>query len=175
MEHLRFPIGRFNADRAPTPAKRAEWIHDIEGAPAALREAVEGLDEVQLETPYRPGGWTIRQVVHHVPDSHVNAYVRFRLALTEEQPTIKPYLEARWADLVDARTAPIDSSLALLDALHARWVSLLSALEPEDWTRSFRHPEGGLITLDVALQIYAWHGRHHVAHVTALRRREGWD
>jgi hypothetical protein len=159
-----------------TDARRAACVARIAAAPAALRAAVAGLSEAQLDTPYRPGGWTVRQVVHHVPDSHLNAYVRIRLALTEDTPTIKPYEEARWAELPDARTLPIDTSLALLEGLHARWVALLGVLGAADGARQFHHPEHGrLITVDELIAMYAWHGEHHVAHVTSLRARNGWS
>src|SRR6476620_9464894 len=152
-----------------TDARRAECIARIAAAPEHLRTAVAGLDDAQLDTPYRPGGWTVRQVVHHVPDSHLNAYTRIKLALTEDEPTIKPYEEARWAELPDARTGPIEISLALLEALHRRWVLLLRELQPADFTRQFRHPEHGrAMSLDEVLALYAWHGRHHVAHITSL-------
>jgi len=142
--------------------------------PAKLREAVEGLDRVQLEMPYREGGWTVRQLVHHIADSHMNNYVRIRLALTEDEPTIKPYDEAKWAELADARTAPVETSLALIECLHARWVALLEGLSEADFVRAFFHPERGKVRLDVNLALYAWHGDHHVAHITALRARMGW-
>jgi hypothetical protein len=174
MEDLRYPVGRFAKDPEVTPEKIRGWIAEIEATPAALRAALAGLSPEQLDTPYRPGGWTVRQVAHHVPDSHVNAYVRFKLALTEEEPTIKPYEEARWAELADTRETPLEVSLALLEALHRRWVTLLRSLAPADWNRRLVHPELGRLALDHVLQIYAWHGRHHVAHVTALRQREGW-
>jgi uncharacterized damage-inducible protein DinB len=173
-DDLRFPIGDFRAPASTTEAERAALIGQIEVAPARLREAVLGLGQEQLETPYRPGGWTVRQVVHHVPDSHLNSYMRFRLALTEDEPTIKPYQEDRWAELPDARTAPPEVSLDLLEALHRRWTRLLRSLPPPDWQRRFRHPELGLMTLERTLALYAWHGRHHVAHVTTLRDRMGW-
>jgi len=134
---------------------------------------VAGLSEPQLDTPYRPGGWTVRQVVHHVPDSHINSYVRFRLALTENEPTVKPYDESRWAELADSRTAHIETSLALLESLHERWVLLLRSLSPADFRRQFRHPELGAVSLEKNLALYAWHGRHHVAHITSLRERMG--
>lgn len=171
---LRYPIGRFTPPDAPTPDDRSRRIDEIAGLPGALRAAVGGLSPEQLDTAYRPGGWTVRQVVHHVPDSHINAYVRFRLALTEREPTIRPYEEARWAELDDARTSPPDVSLALLDALHDRWVTLLRALPDDAWPRILHHPESGVHDLDWLLALYAWHGRHHVAHVTALRERMGW-
>jgi hypothetical protein len=175
MSDLRYPIGRFAFDGDVTPARRQEWIDTIAHAPAALRAAVDGLSPEQLDTPYRPGGWMVRQVVHHVPDSHMNAYTRFKLALTEDEPTIKPYDEARWAALSDSRDVPIAVSLTMLDALHERWVTLLRGLAPSDFQRTLRHPEHDrLMTLDYLLGLYAWHGRHHAAHITALREREGW-
>jgi len=173
-DDLRYPIGKFELAGEITEARRAQWIDEIAAAPAQLRSAVRGLTEEQLDTPYRPGGWTVRQLVHHLPDSHVNSYVRYRMALTEQEPTIKPYAEDRWAELADARTGPVELSLALLDSLHARWTLLLRALGPADWARTFRHPEEGIVSLERNLGIYAWHGRHHVAHVTSLRRRVGW-
>jgi len=132
------------------------------------------LSTEQLDTPYRPGGWTVRQVVHHLPDSHLNSYIRFRLALTEKEPTIKPYDQERWAELDDAKTAPIEPSLALLEALHQRWIMLLRSLIPADFARTFNHPEMGIVTLDATLRLYEWHGRHHTAHITSLRERMGW-
>jgi hypothetical protein len=174
MDDLRYPVGRYAAPDPITPEHRAAWIAALEAAPAALRAAVEGLSDDRLDTPYRPGGWTVRQVVHHVPDSHLNAYVRFKLALTEDAPTIKPYEEARWAELPDS-TGPVAPSLDLLDSLHARWVALLRAMPEEAWARTFFHPEQGrALRLDWTLGLYAWHGKHHAAHVTALRGREGW-
>ena len=172
---LRYPIGNFSYDGAMTDARRAACVARIAAAPAALRAAVAGLSDAQLDTPYRPGGWTVRQVVHHLPDSHLNAYVRIRLALTEDTPTIKPYEEARWAELPDARTLPVEASLALLEGLHVRWVGLLRGLGAADGARQFHHPEHGrLITVDELIAMYAWHGEHHVAHVTSLRARNGW-
>jgi uncharacterized damage-inducible protein DinB len=171
---LRYPIGRFEWEGSASGVRIAEWIAEIAAAPGHLRAAVEGLSAEQLDTPYRPGGWTVRQVVHHLPDSHLNSYVRFRLALTEPDPAIKPYDEARWAELGDARTAPAEVSLALLESLHGRWVLLLRSLTPEDWKRTFRHPEIGLVTLERNAALYAWHGRHHVAQIASLRRRMGW-
>lgn len=174
MEDLRYPIGKFGVDPEVTDAKRRRWIEEIAGTPAALRAAVAGLSEAQLDTPYRPGGWTVRQVAHHLPDSHLNAYVRFKLALTEAEPTVKTYDEAAWAELADGRTAPVELSLALLESLHRRWVLVLRSLFPGDFARTFRHPEWGTVSLDWYLQQYAWHGRHHVAHITSLRGRMGW-
>jgi uncharacterized damage-inducible protein DinB len=174
MSDLRYPIGKFSYEGPLGEDDRRKLLNDIQQAPAKLRTAVSGLSPEQLDTPYRPDGWTVRQVVHHVPDSHLNAYVRFKLALTEDEPTIKPYAEDRWAQLSDTKLTPIDVSLALLDNLHDRWVRLLRSLKPEDWKRTFRHPELGVVSLEKNLALYAWHGRHHVAHVTALREREGW-
>jgi hypothetical protein len=173
---LRYPVGRLVRPTTVSPAERAQFIDEIAACPAALRAAVRGLDDAQLDTPYRPDGWTVRQVVHHVPDSHLNAYVRFKLALTEAEPTIKPYREAEWAALPDGRSPLVAESLALLEALHARWVYMLRAMAPGDFSRTLIHPEhpGAPMTLDGVLATYAWHGRHHVAHVTSLRERMGW-
>jgi hypothetical protein len=174
MVDPRYPVGKFQPPAQVSEADRETFIRQIEEAPARLREAVKGLTLEELNTPYREGGWTVRQVVHHVPDSHMNSYVRFRLALTEDQPTIKPYMENLWAELPDARSAPIDLSLGLLESLHTRWVALLRTLTPEQWKRQFRHPELGVVSLETNLALYAWHGRHHVAHITSLRERMGW-
>jgi uncharacterized damage-inducible protein DinB len=174
MTDLAYPIGRLSYDSGSTPDKRRNWIRQIADAPAALRAAVKGLDATQLETPYRPDGWTVRQVVHHVPESHMNAYIRFKLALTEDNPTIKPYDEAAWSRTADTIRTPIDVSLSILDALHARWVVLLESLAPEDFARRFVHPESGPMTVDRLLQLYAWHGQHHTAQITGLRARRGW-
>lgn len=171
---LQYPIGRFEWSGKNTAEEQRRYIDEIEQAPAQLRAAVSGLSDQQLDTPYRPGGWTVRQVVHHVPDSHVNAYTRFRLALTEDEPTIKPYDEGQWAELPDARSAPVGPSLVLLESLHARWILLLRGLGEQDFARRFRHPELGTVNLERYLAVYAWHGRHHVAHITALRERSGW-
>lgn len=174
VESLKYPIGPFRPPKTATPDQRAVWIKDIAQLPPLLRTAVEGLEDDQLDTPYRPGGWTVRQVVHHVPDSHMNAYVRFRLALTEDMPRIKPYMEARWAELNDARSAPVEESLELLQALHKRWVRLLHSMDEDDWSRAYDHPETGEYPLTRGLALYAWHGKHHAAHITTLREREGW-
>ena len=171
---LRYPVGRFTRPASLSPAQRKEAIDAIAATPAAMRAAVKGLTDAQLDTPYRPDGWTVRQVVHHVPDSHMNAYCRFKLALTEETPTIRPYDEARWAELSDARDTPIETSLQLLDSLHDRWVRLLRSLQPADWKRTFNHPELGIMPLEKNLALYSWHGRHHVAHITELRKKMGW-
>lgn len=174
MDDLRYPTGTFSLDPAPDAAKRRTWIQAIAQAPAALRNAVAGLTDAQLDTPYRPGGWTVRQLVHHVPDSHLNAYVRLKLALTEVGPTIRPYDEGAWASLADTRLTPVETSLTLLAALHERWVVLLDSMREDDFSRSLVHPDRGTVTTGWLLQLYAWHGHHHVAHVTALRKREGW-
>ena len=171
---LQYPIGKFQWGGAITDKQREELIAQLEQAPAQLRQAVTGLTQEQVDTPYRPEGWTVRQVVHHLPDSHMNTYIRFRLALTENEPTIKPYDQERWAVLEDARTAPIELSLALLESLHSRWVLLLRSLRPQDFGRTLRHPELGVLTLDRYLSLVAWHGRHHIAHITSLRGRMGW-
>lgn len=168
LERLRYPIGRWERPLSPTREDCAEWIDAIERLPGELRAAAESLSAGGLDTPYRPGGWTARQVVHHVADSHMNSSVRFRLTMTEERPTIRPYDEAAWAELVDARTAPAEVSLRLIEALHERWALLARSFTERDLTRTFVHPEmDGEIRLDEALSLYAWHGRHHVRHVAA--------
>ena len=174
MSDPRYPIGKFTYNNPPTANERQKLIADIEQTPKALRAAIAGLTRQQMETPYRDGGWTVRQVVHHVPESHMNAYIRFKLALTEEEPTIKPYREDRWAQLDDVNTTPPEVSLALLDNLHDRWVRVLHAIKAEEWKRTFRHPELGVVPLEKNLALYSWHGRHHVAHITELRKRMGW-
>jgi uncharacterized damage-inducible protein DinB len=174
MSDLRYPVGKFTSKPTLTDAERSALIQQIAEAPAKLREAVKNLAQEQLDTPYRPGGWTVRQVVHHIPDSHLNSYIRFKLGVTEEQPTIKPYEEKLWAELVDGKSSPIEPSLTLLESLHHRWVLLLRSLSARDFARTINHPENGLMNLDRLLQLYAWHGRHHVAHITALRERMGW-
>jgi uncharacterized damage-inducible protein DinB len=171
---LRFPIGEYEAVDTITDDQRRAFLAALAETPARLRDAVAGLSAEQLDTPYRPGGWTVRQVVHHLPDSHMNSYMRSKLALTEQEPTIKTYEEALWAELADAKTAPVEPSLALLENLHTRWVLLLRSLTPAEVARKFRHPERGTMTIDENLALYAWHGRHHVAHITALRKRNGW-
>jgi uncharacterized damage-inducible protein DinB len=173
MSDARYPIGRHAAVSTLTPAQRKELIAQIAAAPANLRRAVQGLDDQQLDTPYRDGGWTVRQVVHHVPDSHMHAYLRCKFLLTEEQPTIKVYDQGSWAGTPETR-APAEVSLALLEALHRRWVLLLESVRPADFARTLNHPENGIMTLDGVVAMYAWHGRHHTAHVTSLRERMGW-
>lgn len=174
MEDLRYPVGRFQRPQSLEPKQRRAAIDTIAEAPTKLRAAVSGLTDAQLDTPYRPEGWTVRQVVHHVPDSHLNAYTRFKLALTEDTPTIKPYNEAAWATLEDSKTTPVATSLALLDAVHDRWIRILRAMSPSDFSRTLNHPENGVMNLDQMLALYEWHSRHHVAHVTTLRDRSGW-
>lgn len=174
MDKLQYPVGAFDFEGPVTEEQRRQWIDEIAGAPVQFRAAVTGLSDSQVDTPYRPGGWTVRQVVHHVADSHINSYVRFRLALTEIDPVIRPYEQDRWAELEDARHAPVEGSLVLLDALHARWTRLLRSLNDEDWRRTFRHPALGTVGLEKNLALYAWHGRHHLAHITGLRQRMGW-
>lgn len=174
LEQLRYPIGRFQARAGLSSAERAALIDDIAAVPAAFRAAVAGLSDEQLEMPYRPGGWTVRQVVHHVADSHMNSYVRFKLAATEPEPAIKTYDEAAWAELADARSEDVEVSLVLLESLHRRWTRFLRSLADEQFERAFLHPELGRVTLDVSVQLYAWHGRHHLAHITRLRERMGW-
>jgi hypothetical protein len=171
---LRFPTGRFQAPASYTGASRVAAITAIAETPANLRRAVQGLSDEQLDTPYRPDGWTVRQLVHHVPDSHMNAYVRTRLALTEDNPTIKPYDEAKWAELHDARSLPVGVSLSMLDAIHQRWVVLLKSMTPVQYSRTLNHPERGPMTVDELVALYQWHGPHHGAHVTGLRDRMKW-
>ena len=170
----RYPIGRFVRPETIDDDQRREAIARIAALPSQLREAVAGLTGAQLDTPYREGGWTVRQVVHHVPDSHLNAYVRTKLALTEDVPTIKPYEEQAWAELPDTANTPVEVTLAMLDALHSRWVTLLQGMPKEAFARRWRHPASGEHTIDQLLALYAWHGAHHVAHVTRLRARQGW-
>ena len=173
-DDLRYPVGTWTWPAEVTQEERAAFIRDIEALPAKLREAVAGLDPQHLDTPYRDGGWTIRQIVHHVPESHMNSYIRFKLALTEDNPTVKPYDEALWAKLPDASTAPIDLSLDLAEALHKRWELVLRAMTDRDFERTYFHPENGTHKLDAILGLYAWHGRHHAAQIVASRQRNGW-
>jgi len=174
MPDPRYPIGKFSYSGPLTTEQKQEFLTDIEQAPARLRAALHGLSDDQLNTPYRDGGWTLRQVAHHLPDSHMNSYIRFKLALTEDQPTIKPYEENLWAELPEAKHAPVESSLALLDSLHQRWMLMLRKLSDSDWKRTFRHPAMGEVSLEKNLALYSWHGRHHVAHITSLREKMKW-
>lgn len=170
---LRYPVGRFTWPESISRDDLDTAIAEIAALPAQLRAAVEDLSDEQLDTPYREGGWTVRHVVHHVPDSHLNCYVRFKLALTENDPVIKPYDEAAWAQLADSQE-PIEPSLQLLEALHYRWVTLMRAMNDAEWQQRFMHPERGPMRLDITAALYAWHSRHHLAHVTGLRKRCGW-
>ena len=170
---LRYPIGKFERPTSITPELRADWLRVLQAAPTRLRSAVAGLSDQQLDTPYRPDGWTVRQVVHHVADSHMNSFIRFRLALTEDEPIVKTYDEAKWALLKDA-ALPVEVSLQVIEGIHHRMVVMLRALDPADFDRKFRHPQLGLMDLSTNLALYAWHSRHHVAHITGLRDRMGW-
>ncbi len=170
----RYPVGKFELPKEVTPAMRQAAIDDIAATPGKVRAAVARLSDAQLDTPYREGGWTVRQVVHHVADSHMNAYVRCRLALTETQPTMKPYEEGAWANLEDARSAPVEVSLKLIEPLHERWVWLLRSVKTEDYARTLLHPDFGVKNLDWLLFLYSWHGKHHTAHITQLRKQQGW-
>ena len=175
LEALKYPVGPFRAGPAPDPAERDEMIRELAAFPGIFRAAVSDLTDAQLDTPYRPGGWTVRQLVHHVPDSHLNCYIRFKLAVTEETPTIRPYDQAAWAETADGRDAPPGMSLDLLTAVHRRWIRFLHGLPESAWSRTLLHPEMGTLTLDDLLQHYVWHSRHHLAHVTGLRERQGWN
>lgn len=174
MTDLRFPIGPFTATTPFSPARRAAALRTLTELPARLRLACAGLTDHQLDQPYRQGGWSVRQVVHHLADSHINSYLRCKFALSETHPTIKPYPEQIWAEMLDAKTAPVTMSLDLLDALHARWVMLLTSLPEAAFARTLLHPERGTMTLDDLLDLYDWHSRHHTAHITTLRARHGW-
>jgi len=170
---LRYPVGPFSPPADPDATSRRDAIAAVAAVPERVRAAVRDLTDDQLDTPYRPGGWTVRQLVHHLADSHLNALTRLKLALTEDQPTIKPYDQEAWARLPDSRE-PIEPSLLILDGLHRRWAALLNALSPDDFERTWDHPEDGVLTIDGLLALYAWHGKHHVAHITSLRDRQGW-
>lgn len=174
LDDIRYPIGRFSAPASSTAGVRSAHVQTLRLLPEKLEAAVAGLSEAQIDTPYRDGGWTVRQLVHHIADSHANSYVRFKLALTEDEPTVKPYDEAAWANLPDSKSLPIDISLALTAALHARWVALLEAMTEDDFQRGYNHPEMGRQNLAKALALYDWHSRHHTAHITSLRARHGW-
>jgi hypothetical protein len=174
MEDLKYPIGKFDWKKEIVAGDLERAMDEIEQAPSNLRLAINGLNMQQLETPYRPGGWTVRQVVHHLPDSHLNSYVRFKLAITEDHPTIRPYHEDLWAELEDGRIGDIEISLNLLESLHKRWILFLRSLSSSDFKKTFVHPASGDISLDKNLCMYAWHGRHHTAQITNLRERMGW-
>lgn len=173
-EDLRYPIGEFDRNYEVSPAARADRIRTIAELPTRVKQAVAGLSETQLDTPYRPDGWTVRQTVHHIADSHSNSLTRFKLALTEDEPpTIRPYYEERWAELADSKL-PVDVSLKMIETIHTRWVALLNSMADEDFKREFIHPETGNWPLEGALALYAWHSKHHKAHITSLRDRNGW-
>lgn len=174
MSDLRFPVGRFSAPAHLDADGRARAIDEIAALPSQLRTALMGMSEAQLDTPYRPDGWTVRQVVHHLADSHMNSYIRFKLAVTSDNPLVTAYDEAQWAELADGRESPVEISLTLLDALHARWVAFLRALAPADFAKTFRHSQHGAMTLETTVALYAWHARHHLAHITGLKERNGW-
>jgi hypothetical protein len=174
LDDLRFPIGRFNPPASSLPEDRAAHIQTLRMLPERLRAAVSGLSDVQLDTPYRDGGWTVRQVVHHVADSHSMCYIRMKLALTEDWPTVKGYDEAAWAKLADSRLLPVEVSLAMVESLHGRWVGLLEALSDEDFQKGYSHSEMGRQNLAKVLALYDWHSRHHTAHIVNLRTRQGW-
>ena len=175
IEKLKYPIGKFNRPEIISEEAIAGWIKSIEELPTLLKAAVFALNEEQLNTPYRPDGWTVRQVVHHVADSHMNSFIRFKLALTEENPTIKPYHEEKWAEMEDEKGFPIEPSLAIIENLHKRWVKMLKSMKSEDFNRTFFHPENKrTISLNENTALYAWHGKHHVAHITSLAERQMW-
>lgn len=174
MSDPRYPIGPFRPDSNPTSESRRRHIQQIQELPSRFRQAVAGLSSQQLDTPYREGGWTVRQVIHHVPDSHINAYIRCKLALTEDKPTIKPYDEGAWAKMKDVELTPIDVSLGILETIHARWLTILRTLQPEEFARQFTHPEAGLKDVDWLVALYSWHGNHHLAHITSLKERMNW-
>ena len=175
MDDLKYPIGSYTPLDHVTEADIARWISEIEELPSLMRSAVEGLSEDQLDTPYRPDGWTVRQVMHHVSESHLNSIIRFKWALTEDQPTIKAYDQKGWANTADVARTPVETTLRFLEALHAKWVILLQSIEADEWKRLFVHPETGRqLDLHWLLGLYAWHGKHHVAHITGLRERKGW-
>ena len=173
MSDPRYPIGKHERQTSYSSSDLEGFIRTLEQLPSQFRAAFKGLETAQLETPYREGGWTLRQLAHHVPDSHMNAYVRFKLALTEDNPTIKPYTEERWATLPDS-SLPIEVSLGLLEGIHARWTVILRSLQPSDWARTFEHPDNGLTRLDQSLALYEWHSRHHLGHAVNLRVQMGW-
>jgi DinB family protein len=174
MTDLRYPVGTFQPKPATTPTERDTLIREIAALPAALEQAVRGLDERQLDTPYRDGGWTVRQVVHHVSDSNINGYTRVKLAMTEEEPAVKLFDQERWSNIADAKATPVDVSVSLLVNLHRRWLTILTSLDDRAFHRGFIHPDHGRLTIDWLVQMYAWHGRHHVAHITSLRERMRW-
>jgi len=175
LDQLRYPIGKFKAPENYTTETISEYVTILENCPGLLRKAVQGLNDSQLDTPYREGGWTVRQVVHHLADSHINSYMRFKLAVTEDNPTIKPYMEDRWAELEEAKHAPVELSLTLIEALHKRWVAFIKTLSPDELKKTFYHPGSKRdLSLNWTLGLYAWHCNHHLAHITELKKRMGW-
>ena len=175
LEKLRYPIGKFEFHSAASSSEVKEWIKEIEQLPAVLKKSLKGLNEKQLNTPYREGGWTIRQVVHHIADSHMNAYIRFKLALTEDKPTIKPYLEKLWAEMDDSTNLPIEVSLSILEPLHVRMVYILKKIKGNEFDRTVYHPESKReMSIKFLMHLYSWHGNHHCAHITSLRKRNKW-
>lgn len=172
-EDLSYPVGKFDKNLQITPELKQDFINSISALPTNLKKAIENLNDEQFDTPYRPEGWTVRQTVHHIADSHLNSYTRFKLALTEDMPTIRPYYEDRWAELPD-NTLPVESSLKIIEGLHLRWTTLLNSMSDEDFRRKLVHPESGEWSLEQQLGLYSWHGRHHTAHITKLRERNGW-
>ena len=175
LQQLRYPIGKFQVLKNISPDNIKKWIDEIEALPPQIRQAIADWSDEQLDTPYRPQGWTVRQVIHHIADSHINSYVRFKWTLTEDKPTIKAYNEKLWAELPEAKTGPVDLSLYILDALHRRWVVMLRQLSASDLKRIFVHPESSAtISLEVLISLYAWHGKHHLTHITSLKKRKGW-
>ncbi len=174
MPDLRYPIGEFRRQASYSPKERLENIELLRQAPVSLRSALVGLSDAQLDTPYREGGWTLRQVVHHIPDSHLNAYTRVKLALTEDKPVIKPYDETAWASLTDTQQTPLEVSVVLLEAIHTRWINIFQSLNESDWQRDYLHPVNGATSIEATLASYVWHGQHHIAHITQLRQRKGW-
>lgn len=174
LDNLRYPIGPFSPPASFMPGIRTAHIHTLQILPEQLHQAVDKLNDKQLDTPYRKGGWTVRQVVHHLADSHANGYLRFKLALTEEWPTIKPYDQAAWAELADSKTLAVAPSLAMIECVHARWIALLEAMSIDDFHKGFNHPEHGRLNLMKVLAMYDWHSRHHLAHITMLEERKGW-
>jgi len=175
ITELQYPIGKHQRIEGTLPNNlRADYLTAIKDTPHLLKKAVEKFTDEQLDTPYRPDGWTVRQLVHHIADSHMNSFIRFKLALTEDNPVIKPYEEYLWAETPEVYAVPVDASLQLLDVLHQRWVALLEALEPEDLRRTFQHPASGTMSLDQAIALYAWHCKHHLAHIIGLKERNNW-
>ena len=171
---LRYPIGEFHRKASYSAEERARYIEQLKQIPLSLKAGLAGLSETQLDTPYREGGWTVRQVAHHIPDSHLNAYLRVKLALTEDQPVIKPYEENAWVRLADTPGTLLEVTVTLLEALHTRWAILFESLKEPDWKREYRHPVNGAVSVEATLAWYVWHGQHHIAHITHLRQREGW-